>query len=59
MYFVIRKASDNQFYFVIKAANHEVVATSETYYTKQSAKKTISAIKNDINVDSFVLDATE
>lgn len=45
MYFVIRKSSNNQFYFVIKADNHEVVATSETYYFKDSAIRTIESIK--------------
>lgn len=49
MYFEITKSANDQYYFVIKANNHEVVATSETYVTKQSAKKTIDSIKNGIN----------
>lgn len=56
MYFVISKSSNNQYYFVIKGANHEVVATSETYISKFSAKKTIESIKNSINPDSMVID---
>lgn len=59
MYFVIRKSSDDQYYFVIKAENNEVVATSETYYSKYSAKKTIESIKNNINENSSVIDVTD
>ncbi|WP_277673682.1 YegP family protein [Piscibacillus halophilus] len=56
MYFEITKSANDQYYFVIKANNHEVVATSETYVTKQSAKKTIDSIKNGINSNSKVID---
>lgn len=59
MYFVIKKSSNNQYYFVIVSANHEVVATSETYYTKYSAKKTIESIKNNIDKDSIIVDLTD
>lgn len=58
MYFVIRKSSNTQFYFVIKADNHEVVATSETYYFKDSAIRTIKSIKKGISTDSNVVDMT-
>ncbi|HFI0344515.1 TPA: YegP family protein, partial [Streptococcus suis] len=37
MYFVIYKSKNDQYYFVIKGANREVVATSETYYYKSTA----------------------
>lgn len=47
MYFVIRKAKDGQYYFVLKSANNEIVATSETYRYKDSAKKTIDSIKKE------------
>lgn len=59
MYFVIRKATNGQYYFVIKAENNEVVATSETYYSKYSAENTIESIKKGINIDSTVVDMTE
>lgn len=59
MYFVIRKATNNQFYFVLKSANNEVVATSETYVSKQSAEKTISSIENGLSSDTLVLDMTK
>lgn len=58
MYFVIRKSSNNQFYFVIKSENHQIVATSETYVYKASAEITINSIKRDINSDSVVIDTT-
>lgn len=43
--FVIYKSSDRQYYFVLKAGNSEIIATSETYTTKQSAKDGIAAVK--------------
>lgn len=58
MYFVIRKATNGQYYFVIKAENNEVVATSETYYSKDSAESTIESIKKGININSPVIDVT-
>jgi uncharacterized protein len=58
MYFVIERASNGLYYFVIKSGNHEVVATSETYYYKDSAKRTIEAIKRGINPNSPVIDNT-
>nr|WP_302426709.1 YegP family protein [Limosilactobacillus mucosae] len=59
MWFSIRKSSNNQYYFVIKSENNEVVATSELYYTKYSCKKTIDAIKARVNRNSIVVDTTE
>jgi len=45
MRFVVRKASNAQYYFNIVAGNNEVVATSETYHQKASALSTIQSIK--------------
>lgn len=59
MYFSIRKASDGQYYFVIKSANNEVVATSEPYHRKESAVKTIDSIRNGIHPDSVVVNVTD
>ncbi len=59
MWFSIRKASNSQYYFVIKSENNEVVATSELYYTKYSCKKTIDAIKAKVSLNSIVIDTTE
>lgn len=58
MYFVIKKSIDGQYYFTIVGSNHETVATSETYYSKYSAEKTINSIKNSINPNSIVIDLT-
>ena len=59
LYFVIREATNGQYYFVIKSNNNEVVATSETYLTKYSAEQTINSIKNGITKDSQVIDMTK
>lgn len=59
MYFVIRKSTDGQYYFVIKSDNNEVVATSETYYLKASAQKTIDSIRNGIKSNSMVIDISD
>jgi uncharacterized protein YegP (UPF0339 family) len=45
MKFVIRKSSDKQWYFILKARNGEIIATSETYKTKQACKKGIRSVK--------------
>lgn len=43
--FEIKNAIDNQFFFVLKARNGEVIATSEMYHSKQAAYKGISSVK--------------
>lgn len=49
-YYELHKSAKNTeqpYYFVLKAANHEVIATSEMYKTKQAAQNGIqSAQKN-------------
>ena len=59
MKFVIHNSRDGQYYFVIKSSNGEIVATSETYVYKSSAKKTIESLKNGINSDSLVIDIAD
>lgn len=59
MYFSIQKATNGQYYFLIKSDNHEVVATSETHYYKKSAERTINSIKRGINPDTMVIDVTK
>jgi len=56
MYFVIFKATNGQYYFVLKAANHETVVTSETYYSKSSAQSTIDSIKKSTNINTPTFD---
>jgi len=43
--FVIKKAA-GQYHFVLKAANGEIIATSERYTTKASAKNGIQSVKD-------------
>lgn len=59
MYFSIHKSTNGQYYFLINSDNHEVVATSETYVYKESAKRTINAIKIGINPDTIVVDVSD
>lgn len=54
MRFVIRKASNNQYYFTISGGNHEVIATSETYVSKSSAQHAISVIKGNATAATVV-----
>lgn len=50
--FVIRKSSNQQFYFNLRAANSQVILTSETYTTKASAQGGISAVQANAPLDS-------
>lgn len=43
--FEIKKAADNQFYFVLVAPNNEVIAQSEMYKTKDACKDGIDAVR--------------
>jgi uncharacterized protein YegP (UPF0339 family) len=57
MKFEIRKAADGQFYFVLKARNGEIIATSETYATKPMCKKGIKAVIK-VSISAPVIDLT-
>jgi uncharacterized protein YegP (UPF0339 family) len=43
--FEIKKTSNGQYRFVLKAGNGEIIATSETYTSKASAKNGIDSVK--------------
>jgi len=43
--FELSKASDGRFMFNLKAANHEIILTSQMYESKQSAEEGISSVK--------------
>ena len=43
--FVLKKASDGQFYFNLKAGNGETILTSELYKAKASATNGIESVK--------------
>ncbi|EKO3980215.1 YegP family protein [Vibrio fluvialis] len=48
-YFEIKKSTSTTtsqpYYFVLKAGNHEVIATSEMYSSKQAAKNGIASVQ--------------
>ena len=48
--FEIRKASDGQFYFRLKADNGQVILASEMYQTKASALNGIEAVRTSASV---------
>lgn len=43
--FVIKKTSNGQYRFNLKAGNGEIIATSETYTSKAGAKAGIESVK--------------
>ena len=43
--YTVLAAADGQYYFTLKAANGEIIATSERYKTKASAKSGIESVK--------------
>ena len=48
-YWVVKKSSNKQWYFVLKAANNKVILTSETYKNKADAYNGIKSIKENIH----------
>lgn len=48
VYYELKKSTKDvaqPYYFVLKAANHEIIATSEMYASKQSALKGIASVQ--------------
>lgn len=43
--FVLRKTANGQYHFVLKAANGQTIAQSETYTTKAAALNGIESVK--------------
>ncbi len=43
--YVLKKAKNGQFYFNLKAGNHETILTSEMYKAKSSAKNGIASVQ--------------
>lgn len=43
--FEIRKSEDNQWYFVLRASNGEIIAVSEMYTTLSACKNGIQSVK--------------
>ncbi len=49
--FIIRKAADGQFYFILTAENNKVILTSETYRSKASALNGIQAVQQSARLE--------
>lgn len=43
--FVIKKSSNEKFYFNLHAANTQIIATSEMYSSKDACKNGINSVK--------------
>lgn len=50
-WFELSKSSDNQFRFVLKAGNGEIILTSELYTTKSSAENGIASVQTNSPLD--------
>ena len=50
-YFELKPAANARFMFNLKAGNHEIVLTSETYPTKQGAHEGIDSVKANASAD--------
>lgn len=59
MYFVVKRSKNDQFHFVLKANNHEIVCNSELYTSKAACLKTIDSIKNNLTPDTPVKDESD
>jgi uncharacterized protein len=51
-WFELSRTKDNQFRFVLKAANSEIVLTSEMYPTKASAENGIASVRANCRTDA-------
>jgi uncharacterized protein YegP (UPF0339 family) len=51
-YFEVKSAAGKQFMFNLKVGNHQVILTSETYATKQSAESDIASVKTNAPSDA-------
>lgn len=51
-YYVLKKAANGQYMFNLKAANHEVILTSETYSSKAAAEGGIGSVQKNSPTDS-------
>lgn len=50
--FEIKKSSNGQYYFNLKAGNGEIILTGETYYTKPAVLNGIASVKTNAPIDS-------
>ena len=54
MKFLIKKSSDNQFFFVLTAKNGKVIATSETYKLHSGCMKGIRSVQKTVPLATVV-----
>ncbi len=50
-YYTLFKGKDGQFYWNLKAANHEIICQSEGYTSKQGAEKGIESVRQNAGSD--------
>jgi uncharacterized protein YegP (UPF0339 family) len=50
-YFELKAAANGQFMFNLKAANNEIILTSETYSSKAAAQNGIESVKKNATAD--------
>ncbi len=62
-YYVLKKslirASHSRGIFLLKADNHETIATSEMYSSKDAAKKGIASVQKKNGVSEVIKDETQ
>ena len=51
-YYVLKKAANGQYMFNLKAGNHEIILTSETYSSKAAAQDGIGSVQKNSPTDS-------
>jgi uncharacterized protein YegP (UPF0339 family) len=49
--FEINRAADGKYFFNLKAANDQIILTSQTYHTKESSQEGIAAIRQNALLD--------
>ena len=49
--FEIKKAADDKYMFNLKSGNDQVILTSQTYESKESAKQGIASVKENAGLD--------
>ncbi|HEY4284816.1 MAG TPA: YegP family protein [Chthoniobacterales bacterium] len=53
MYFQIFQATNGNWYWHLKSANHEIVANGEGYSTKQGAEHAVALVKSSYNAPVY------
>ena len=48
-YWVIKRAKNKQWYFVLKAPNNKTILTSETYHNRGDVFRGIASIRRNVN----------